>query len=150
MCAVHRNFIAAKSVDVRASSRDVVVVAGVGPGAQKRNRTMKKLSKKTAAKPAKGAKVTKASKAKAAAIRASLAKPTNGAKPAKASGPRKESKLAICAALLTRKEGCTTRDLLTACAWPAISVPATAKAAGLKLRKEKTKGSPTVYFGSAT
>lgn len=109
-----------------------------------------KQTKKTAA-PKKGPKVTAASKAKAAAIRASLAKPAKGktAKPAtNGEGPRKESKLALCVALLTRKEGCTTRDLLTATGWPAISVPATAKAGKLKLRKEKTKGSPSVYFGS--
>lgn len=111
---------------------------------------MKKLSKKTA-KPAmkKGPKVTAASKAKAAAIRASLAKEPKAAKPAtNGEGPRKESKLAICVALLTRKQGCTTRDLLAATGWPAISVPATAKAGKLKLRKEKTKGSPSVYFGT--
>jgi hypothetical protein len=76
------------------------------------------------------------------------AKPAAAAK--KANGPRPESKLAICAALLTRKQGCTTRDLLTATEWPAISVPATAKSAGLKLRKEKVKGSPTTYFGTPT
>lgn len=125
-------------------------------------KTSKKTAKTAAAREAKGLppiKATAASKAKAAAIRASLAKPAKGEKPltahqrgttankpGKPNGPRPESKLAICAALLTRKEGCTTRDLLTATSWPAISVPATAKAAGLKLRKEKTKGHPTTYF----
>lgn len=60
-----------------------------------------------------------------------------------------ESKRAICAGLLTRDGGCTGKELLEATGWPTISVPATAKALGLKLRIEKNKGQPAQYFGTA-
>jgi hypothetical protein len=59
-----------------------------------------------------------------------------------------KSKTAIVAGLLKRSGGCTTADILEATGWPSVSVPAMAKAAGLRLRKEKVKGSPTQYFGS--
>ncbi len=67
--------------------------------------------------------------------------------PAK-NGKEGGSKTEIVAALLRRPEGCTTADVLKATGWPAVSMPAMAKAAGLTLRKEKNKGSPTQYFGS--
>jgi rubrerythrin len=81
------------------------------------------------------------------------------AKPAKkAAAPKKAkadvtvrpgTKLAIVVGLLTRKEGCTTSDVLKATDWPSVSMPQQAKAAGLKLRKEKPEGGPTRYYGSA-
>ena len=58
------------------------------------------------------------------------------------------SKTGLIADLLLRKEGCTRDDILEVTGWPSVSVPAMAKAAGLKLRKEKTKGGKTHYFGS--
>jgi hypothetical protein len=57
------------------------------------------------------------------------------------------SKTEIIAALLLRKEGCTTAEVLEACNWPAVSMPAQAKLAGLTLRKEK-QGKGTRYWGS--
>lgn len=51
-------------------------------------------------------------------------------------------------ALLERKSGCTAQDIRDATGWPAVSVPAMAKACDLKLRKEKEKGKPTRYYGS--
>jgi hypothetical protein len=48
-----------------------------------------------------------------------------------------ESKTQIVARLLQRPEGCTTADALAATGWPAISMPAQAKASGLTLKKEK-------------
>ena len=67
---------------------------------------------------------------------------------AKTEGVRPGSKLEIVAGLLTRKEGCTTADVLKATGWPAVSMPQQAKAAGLMLKKEKNKGEPTRYWGS--
>lgn len=62
--------------------------------------------------------------------------------------PREGNKRDLCAALLQREDGVTTRELLDATGWPAISVPAVAKASGLTLRKEKREGQPTLYFGT--
>src|ERR1035437_6542130 len=50
---------------------------------------------------------------------------------------RPGSKVEIIAGLLKRPEGCTTADVLQATGWPAVSMPAQAKAAGLTLTKEK-------------
>ena len=61
---------------------------------------------------------------------------------------RKGSKTEIVANLLKRKNGCTAAEVLAATEWPAVSMPAIAKAAGLKLRKDKVKGEVTRYFGS--
>lgn len=59
------------------------------------------------------------------------------------SGPTKRE---IAANLLQRPEGCTARDILDATGWPAVSVPAIAKASGLTLRQEKD-GRATRYYG---
>lgn len=58
------------------------------------------------------------------------------------------SKTAIIADLLLGKDGTTRRDILTATGWPAVSVQAMARAAGLALRQEKAKGEPTRYYGA--
>lgn len=86
--------------------------------------------------------------------KASGAKPKPVAKPKPApkkatakKAPKGTTKLALVAALLTRKQGCTSADVLKATGWPAVSMPQQAKAAGLKLTKEKTKGTNTRYFG---
>ena len=60
---------------------------------------------------------------------------------------RKGSKLAICAQLLLRPEGCTAAEVLAATKWPAVSMPQQARAAGLKLKKEKD-GKVTRYWGT--
>ena len=60
---------------------------------------------------------------------------------------RPGSKLEIIADLLRRPEGCTTADILKATDWPAVSVPQQARAAGIKLRKEK-RDRVTVYFAA--
>ena len=49
--------------------------------------------------------------------------------------------------LLLRPEGCTYADILAATGWASISVPAYAKANGLRLRIEKIVGHPQRYFG---
>ena len=71
-------------------------------------------------------------------------------KPAKAPSvkPSGRSKVHLIGDLLTRPEGCTTADVLAATSWPSVSMPMQAKLAGLKLRKEKTKGQPTRYWGT--
>jgi hypothetical protein len=85
-------------------------------------------------------KKTKKTKAKSAPkTKAAVA---NGA-------PRTGSKTELIAGLLTRAKGCTGAEILEATGWPTVSVPAQAKAAGLKLRKEKAKGEPTRYYGTA-
>lgn len=53
---------------------------------------------------------------------------------------RTGSKLEMVGKLLTREGGCTTADILKATGWPAVSVPAQAKALGLTLKKEKVDG----------
>lgn len=58
-------------------------------------------------------------------------------------GPTKRE---IAAGLLQRTEGCTARDILDATGWPAVSVPAIAKASGMKLRQEKD-GRVNRYYG---
>ena len=72
------------------------------------------------------------------------------AAPKKAAGPKgpRGEKTLMVKALLERKSGCTSAEVLEKTGWPAVSMPAIAKAAGLKLRKEKEKGKPTRYFGS--
>lgn len=50
---------------------------------------------------------------------------------------RPGSKLEIIVGLLTRKEGCTAADVMSATDWPSVSMPQQAKAAGLKLKKVK-------------
>lgn len=64
-------------------------------------------------------------------------------------GVRAGSKLEIIVGLLTRPEGCTTKDVLNATGWPSISMPAMAKSAGLTLSKEKD-GSVTRYRGTVS
>lgn len=58
------------------------------------------------------------------------------------------SKTLIIAALLKREQGCTTAEVLEACGWPSVSMPAQAKLAGLTLRKEKKPGEAMRYWGA--
>lgn len=61
--------------------------------------------------------------------------------------PRVRGKAAMVAELLTRPGGCTTADALVATGWPSISMPATARTAGLALRKERVDG-VLRYYGT--
>lgn len=70
------------------------------------------------------------------------------AAPKKEAGVRPGSKLELVVGLLTRPEGCTTKDVLAATGWPAVSMPQMAKSAGLTLKKEKT-GKVTTYRAAA-
>ena len=78
----------------------------------------------------------------------------NGKKSAlKVRGPAKKttnggSKTEAAGKLLARSGGCTSADILEATGWPSVSVPAVAKACGLKLSTEKEKGKPTRYYGA--
>lgn len=63
-------------------------------------------------------------------------------------GSRVSSKAAKVAAMLQRPEGCTNKEVLKATGWPTVSMPAQAKAAGLKLRKERTDAGLR-YYGTA-
>lgn len=97
----------------------------------------------------------KAPKNRSTAKKAAAPKKAKAAKPAapkKAAAPKKggdaKTKTAIVATLLQRPAGCTGKEILAATSWPTVSVPQQAKAAGLKLRKVKEKGKPTVYFGT--
>lgn len=87
------------------------------------------------------------------APRASAAK-TKASEPARkkiatasAKAIKRGSKLEVIVKLLTRQGGCTTKDILKATDWPAVSVPQQARAAGLKLRKEKRDG--VTYYSAA-
>lgn len=97
--------------------------------------------------PAHAKAVRAAKKAKAAKETAPRAKAATGARKAVATPSGGKTKTAVVGELLSRKEGCTTADILKATGWPAVSVPAQAKAVGLKLRKEKD-GKVTRYYGS--
>lgn len=85
---------------------------------------------------------TPKAKAKSSARTPVKAKASTKGKPANG-----KSKVALIAGLLTRKEGCTTADVLKACDWPSVSMPQQAKAAGLKLRKEMD-GKVTRYYAA--
>lgn len=93
---------------------------------------------KAVAKKAKTPKKAKATKTSSKAQAAHQARSGN---------VRPGTKLELVVTLLTRKEGCTTADILKATDWPSVSVPQQAKAAGLTLRKEKD-GNVTRYWGS--
>lgn len=88
---------------------------------------------KKAAAPKKAAAAKPAPKAKAATKKAPAGE-----------GPRPGSKLEIIYKMLTRSAGCTTKQVLEACDWPAVSMPQQARALGIKLKKEKVDG-VTVY-----
>jgi hypothetical protein len=94
-----------------------------------------KSAKKAPPKPKRAAK--DAAKPKGGAKVARPAKAAQRAPQGASDGPRAGSKTALVADLLARKEGCTTADVLKATGWPAVSLPAMAKAIGVKLRKEK-------------
>lgn len=64
-------------------------------------------------------------------------KPVKGKTKAKGTDVRPGTKLEAIVALLSRPEGCTTAEVLKATGWPTVSMPAQAKAAGLKLKKAK-------------
>lgn len=66
-----------------------------------------------------------------------------GAPRKRTEGPTKRQ---LVEQLLLRPEGTTTREILDATGWPAVSVPQQAKASGLALRLEKN-GKVTRYFG---
>ncbi len=98
--------------------------------------------------------MSKKSKTKAKGASKSKARATNGraaksARKSAAGAVRAGSKLEIISQLLTRKEGCTTAEVLKATGWRQVSIPPSAARAGLKLRKEKD-GSVTRYFGTAS
>jgi hypothetical protein len=48
--------------------------------------------------------------------------------------------------LLQREGGCTRAEALKVSGWPSVSMPAVAKAAGLRLRRSKRKGEPIRYY----
>jgi hypothetical protein len=51
--------------------------------------------------------------------------------------PKEGSKLAIIAGLLSRPNGCTAKEVMEACEWPAVSMPQQARALGIKLKVKK-------------
>ena len=106
-----------------------------------------KLKSEVKAKPTKTAKTKTVKPVKAKAEKATT-KPVKVAKPRKDGEPRPGSKAALVGDLLRRKNGCTAAEAMKAAEWPSISMPAAAKAAGLKLRKEKKPGEVTRYYGS--
>ncbi|WP_099863752.1 DUF3489 domain-containing protein [Pararhizobium haloflavum] len=67
-------------------------------------------------------------------------------KPRERTGPTKRE---IAAGLLMRPEGATSKEILEATGWPAVSVPAIARASKLSLRTEKD-GRASRYFGTSS
>lgn len=127
-----------KAATKRAEKREAAEakVPGTPPHAK-----AKAAAKKLAGKPPVSKKSGSSTKAPPAKKLASESR----AKPAGASG---QTKTAMIGEMLLRKSGCTTAEVLAATGWPAVGMPAQAKAAGLNLRKEKVQGEPTRYFGS--
>ncbi len=80
------------------------------------------------------------------AYRAGLSSRRRGPRAARAGSPTKRE---IAATLLCRSGGATAREILDATGWPAVSVPAIAKASNLNMRQEKD-GRVTRYFGYPT
>jgi hypothetical protein len=107
---------------------------------------LKQLKQETAVK--KISKKTPAPKAKASGKAPKKATKASAAKEPHSDGVRPGSKLEVIVGLLTRPEGCTTAEILAATDWPSVSVPQQAKAANLKLRKEKD-GKASRYWGAA-
>lgn len=109
-----------------------------------------KPAKAAAARKDKGAKPApaKAPKAGKKTATAAPAAPKAAPKPRATRKDGGDTKRSTAAALLTRPEGTTLKEILDATGWPSISIPQLAKASNLVLRKEKEKGSPTRYFGT--
>lgn len=59
-----------------------------------------------------------------------------------------DNKTSIVGQMLQRKNGTTAAEVLDKTGWPAVSIPAMAKANGLKLRKER-EGRAFRYYGAA-
>jgi hypothetical protein len=59
-----------------------------------------------------------------------------------------QSKREQAAALLTRPEGATARDVLDLTGWPTVSIPQLAKSSGIALRSERD-GRALRYYGEA-
>ena len=77
-------------------------------------------------------------------------RPARAKAPAPKPAPKKlrpGSKLEIIFQLLSRPKGCTTKDVLEACDWPAVSMPQQARAMGVKLRTKK-EGRATRYWAA--
>jgi hypothetical protein len=123
-----------KAISAEFADDETETTNAPAPPAAEQQETAMSMKKTKTKKTAKPKKAPKASKPKVA----SAPKEKNG-------GVRPGSKTEIVANLLKRPEGCTTADILAATGWPAVSVPAMAKAAGLTLKKEKNKGEPTRY-----
>ena len=68
-------------------------------------------------------------------------------KPKESKPPRKGSKLEAISKMLHRKNGCTAREVMESCQWPAVSMPQQAQALGIKLRTEKD-GRATRYWAA--
>ena len=75
-------------------------------------------------------------------------KRASGAPTKGAGAPEGQSKREMIGAMLLRPNGCTNAEVRAACNWPAVYLKEHADACGLILRKVKTKGQPTRYFGS--
>lgn len=61
--------------------------------------------------------------------------------------PAGKSKAEMIGEMLMRPEGLTSKEVCSTMGWPSVSMPAQAKAVGLKLRKEKVDG-VTRYWGT--
>ena len=63
-------------------------------------------------------------------------------------GKTRGAMTALIGKLLQRPNGVTRREILDATGWPTVSVQTYAKANGIKLRKYKETGKPTVYLAA--
>lgn len=91
----------------------------------------------------------KPAKPRAAASAKAKSTPAGARKPRDVKKDGAQTKRSIAAALIARPEGATLKDVLAATGWPSVSMLQLAASSNLELRKEKEKGSPTRYFGTA-
>lgn len=159
---------------LRAQLRGEIIMSKAGPKEQalrdaratemsgSENTAADSIAPKAPAKAKSPAKAKPEAKAKESKVRTTKTKTTKAAKKsasrtaikgrtaAKApeGGIRPGSKLETIVGLLKRPEGCTAKDALAATGWPTLSFPQQARAAGIKLRKEKEKGQPTRYYAA--
>lgn len=141
-------------VATRKSSDERSAVLKVEMEKTKKAKTAGRIAKMKAKKSGEAKKMPLSGKDALKAIRKPLGKtasatkkPTQkkaSVKPHNEKTVRSGTKTAMVANLLRRSNGCTTADVLKATGWPSVSMPAMARAIGVKLAKEKD-GSVTRY-----
>jgi hypothetical protein len=91
---------------------------------------------------------TRTRRGKSAGSKKSAAASSSARKPKSAPAVDGKSKVEVIGGLLRRDGGCTAKDVMEATGWPSVSMPAQAKALGVKM-KQKKEGRVTRYWTTA-